>query len=104
MHELDIRCNAIFAREFNEPLVNGETGEWETFESIRKDRWACGFTFAYLDVCSRQDVKPKLEVVIELSKHDMKRGAVLAEVVFTCCQYIATKELIDKKRVYLLYF
>ena len=102
VHKLDIKCNAILVREFKLPIpivpLFG-TGKPTTFENIRAMPYACGFVFIYLTACQKLGVDKKQEVVIELSKYDMERGATLAEVVYTCCRFMPAKELIDKSRV-----
>ena len=107
MNVLDKECNLIFLREFKDLAFIGMNGILPTFEIIRYNKpQACGFTFNYLwhckDLASKPkpsvDVKP--EVVIELAKYDLQRGATIAEIIFSCCQFLPVLKLINKLRVH----
>ena len=109
MNVLDKECNLIFLREFKDLSLIGMNGILPTFETIKnKSPDACGFTFVYLSYCKDLASKPKpsvdvkQEVVIELAKYDLQRGATIAEIIFSCCQFLPVLELINKFRVHWL--
>ena len=96
-----MECNAILLREFKQPLLHPETGELLTFETLRRHPETCGFTHAYLKQSKAWKIDVKMEVIIQLAKNDLKRGATLAEIVCSCCEFLPTIELVDESGVYL---
>ena len=98
-HDLDLLCNEILKRELRVPI-------WVTYEFLRrKQPEFCGFTAFYLKQFGHFKEKElpnlvfNLEVVVQLATNDMKRGATVAEIIFSCCQFMPTIEVIDKARV-----
>ena len=69
MNDLDKAGNFILYREFKRFIPY----DWKlpTFELIRKQPQACGFTFVYLEGCKQLGLDVNLEVVIELAKYDL---------------------------------
>ena len=101
-HALDIRCNAILLEEFKQPIYADPTGSFLTFELLRSQnihQEICGFTHVYLQQAINRKIEVKLEVVVQLAESDLRRGAKLAEIVCSCCQFMPTIEFIDKSRV-----
>ena len=98
-HELDLQCHAILLREFKKPIYADETGEFLTYQFIRERQGSCGFTHAYLQQARASKIHVKIEVATQLARNDLERGTKLAEIIWSCCQFMPSIELFDKLKV-----
>ena len=76
----------------------GENWEGETFEDIRLNRNLSGFTSRYLFLSANYEEftsDAEIPILLKLGELDLKKGARVPELVFSCCKWFPKKDAIQ---------